>query len=170
MTTTRHSKNYKVGYRRPPKEFRFEKGRSGNPTGKRREAPSLAADLRLLLERALNTKMRHGKRQEIITNAAAGIEQLVRQFAAGDPRARRDLIYLAEKLGVELATAQNGTIHNVVNAALTAEDEAIIADFLRRHSVEPQKSAATNDSTSDQDNASRHSQGRNRNDYAGHER
>src|SRR6185503_2094994 len=112
----RQTKDYKVGYRRPPQQFRFEKGRSGNPSGKRREASSLAADLRILLERALKTKMRHGERQDIMTNAAAGIQQLVTQFAAGDARARRDLIHLAEKLGVELA--QSTTINNVVNAAL----------------------------------------------------
>ena len=40
------SSSYEVGYRRPPKKFRFKPGRSGNPTGTKRNVPSLAADLR----------------------------------------------------------------------------------------------------------------------------
>ena len=144
------SKSFEVGYGRPPKKFRFKPGRSGNPTGTKRNAPSLAADLRALLEGALNTKIQHGEREQIVTNAAAGIQQLVTQFAAGDRHARRDVVALAEKLGVDLTTGRSGAIGNVVTAALAAEDEAIIADFLRRHGVEPQQSAATADSTADQ--------------------
>jgi hypothetical protein len=140
------SKSYEVGYGRPPKKFRFKPGRSGNPTGTKRNVPSLTADLRALLEGALNTKIRHGEREQIVTNAAAGIQQLVAQFASGDRHARRDVVALAEKLGVDLTTGRSGTIGNVVTAALAAEDEAIIADFLRRHGVEPQQ-AATADST-----------------------
>jgi hypothetical protein len=36
MATRRQqqSKGYKVGYGRPPKQHRFQKGKSGNPTGK----------------------------------------------------------------------------------------------------------------------------------------
>jgi hypothetical protein len=79
--------------------------------------------------------MRHGERHELVTKAAAGIEHFVNQFAAGDPRARRDLIPIADKLGVKLAPDHNGSI-DVVSAALAAEDEAIIVGFLRRHGVE----------------------------------
>ena len=137
--------NYEVGYRRPPQAYRFKKGRSGNPTGIKQKAPSLAADLRALLERALNTKIRHGGRKQNVTKAAAGIEQLATQFAAGDPHARHDLVALAEKLGIDLTAGQHGAIEKAVTAALAAEDEAIIIDFLRRHGVETQQSAVTTD-------------------------
>ena len=70
--TTSGSDAYEVGYRRPPKEFRFEKGRSGNPAGTRRKPPSLAADLKASLERALNTKVKlpHGERDEMASSRA----------------------------------------------------------------------------------------------------
>ena len=42
------SKSYEVGYRRPPKNFRFRKGRSGNPTGKRK-TPLISLDLKAQL-------------------------------------------------------------------------------------------------------------------------
>ena len=80
---------YQIGYGRPPAEFRYRKGQSGNPSGEKRQAPSIAADLRVLLEHALNKKVRSGAGAEFITAAAAGIEQLVAQYAAGDRHARR---------------------------------------------------------------------------------
>lgn len=140
-TTQPPSKPYEVGYRRPPKHSRYKKGQSGNPTGKNKQRATSNADLRLLLERELNANMREGEPEKIVTNAAAGIEQLVAQFAAGDRHARRDVIALAEKLGIDLTAGQTGAIEKVVAAALAAEDEAIITDFLRRHGVEPQETA-----------------------------
>jgi Family of unknown function (DUF5681) len=123
----------KVGYGRPPAECRYQKGQSGNPSGKKREAPSIAADLRALLEQALNA--------ELVTAAAAGIEQLVAQYAAGDRHARRDVFALAKEAGIDLMGGQN---KKVVVAALAAEDEQIILDFLHRHGVEPKQPPATN--------------------------
>jgi hypothetical protein len=134
-------KDSDVGYKRPPKQFQFKKGVSGNPSGLKGDAAgcgSRVPDLRTLLKLALNSRVRHGERRDLVTSAAAGIEQLVAQFATGDRHARRDVIALAEKLGVELA-AGHGAIERVVTAALGAEDEAIITNFLRRHGVAPQQ-------------------------------
>jgi hypothetical protein len=72
-----------------------------------------------------------------MTKAAVGIAQLVAQFAEGDRYARRDLIALADKLGVDLTAGQAGTIGDAIATLMSANDEAIIADFLRRHGVEP---------------------------------
>ena len=53
-----------------------------------------------MFERALNEKvtLRQGEREKIITKAAAGIEQLVNQFAKGDRHARRDLLAPTDEL------------------------------------------------------------------------
>jgi uncharacterized protein DUF5681 len=95
-------KSYEVGYRRPPKKFQFKKGRSGNPTGTRKTPSNL--DLKAQLERELNktVTIRTGKRIKTLPKGAAGIAQLVDQFAKGDRNARRDLLLLSEKLGVPL--------------------------------------------------------------------
>jgi hypothetical protein len=124
---------YEVGYKRPPKHGRFKKGTSGNPSGKKRDVPSIA-DLRALLEHALSTKVRSGTGAELVTAAAAGIKQLVAQYAAGDRHARRDVLALAKEAGIHLMGGQH---KEVVVAALAAEDEQIISDYLRRHGVEP---------------------------------
>ncbi len=98
---------YRVGPGRPPKEYQFKPGQSGNPRGAKPKT-SLALDLKVMLERALNEKvpLRQGEQGQIITKAAAGIAKLVNQFAEGDRHARRDLIALAGTLGVDLTAGQ----------------------------------------------------------------
>ena len=91
LKTEPSDQDYRVGPGRPPKEHQFKPGQSGNPAGGRRRPTSIAPDLKALFERALNEKvtLRQGEREKIITKAAAGIEQLVNQFAKGDRHARR---------------------------------------------------------------------------------
>src|SRR6476620_12305403 len=119
---------YRVGPGRPPKEYQFKPGQSGNPEGRRRAARSIAPDLKALFERALSGKvrLRQGEQEKIITKAAAGIEQLVNQFAKGDRHARRDLLALAATLGVDLV-GQGDALEQSVATALSANDEALLA-------------------------------------------
>jgi Family of unknown function (DUF5681) len=146
------SKPYKVGYGRPPMNSQFKPGQSGNPTGGKLKRSPVAADLKTSLEKALNeqARFRIGERDLIMTKAAAGIAQLVTQFAEGDRYARRDLIALADKLGVDLTAGQAGAIGDAVATLMTANDVAIIADFLRRHGAEPKLVEADSRSISNQ--------------------
>jgi hypothetical protein len=129
---------YRVGPGRPPKEYRWKPGQSGNPKGARPKPGSMAPDLKALLERALSGKvtLRQGERERIITKAAAGIEQLVNQFAKGDRHARRDLLALAATLGVDLVAGQGDALGQSVATALSANDEALLDDYVRRRAVE----------------------------------
>jgi hypothetical protein len=138
LNTDPPDQEYRVGPGRPPKEHQFKPGQSGNPKGGRRKPRSIAPDLKDLFERALNRKvtLRQGEQQKIMTKAAAGIEQLVNQFAKGDRHARRDLLALAEKLGVDLVAGQADELRHSVAAALSANDEALLADYVRRHAVQ----------------------------------
>jgi hypothetical protein len=121
---------YRVGPGRPPKEHQFKPGQSGNPKGAKRKPPSIAPDLKMALERALNktVRLKQGEKERIVTMAAAGIEQLVAQFAKGDRHARRDLVDLAEKLGVDLTAGQ----HQAVQEALAADHQAILEAYVAR--------------------------------------
>ena len=134
--------DYRVGPSRPPKEYQFKPGQSGNPKGARRKPGSIAPDLKSLFERALSEKvtLRQGEREKIITKAAAGIEQLVNQFAKGDRHARRDLLALAERLGVDLVAGQGDALEQTVAAALSANDEALLANYVQRHAIQPDHS------------------------------
>jgi len=121
--------SYLVGYRRPPKKYRFRKGQSGNPSGTRKRG-NPAPDLKAQLERALNkpVTLRSGK---TLTKGAAGIEQLVDQFAKGDRHAWRFVMLLSEKLGVDLTNRE--ALQSALEDALSADDEALLADFVKRH-------------------------------------
>jgi len=127
-TSNAGDENYRVGPGRPPREFQFKPGQSGNPKGAKRKPPSAAAELKNRLERALQrkVKVRQGSTEKVVTLAEAGIEQLVSQFAKGDRYARRDLIVLAEKLGVNLAAGQEDT----------ASDQALLNEYVERHRAE----------------------------------
>jgi hypothetical protein len=129
--------DYRVGPGRPPKEYQFKPGQSGNPKGARRKPRSIAPDLKALFERALSRKvtLRQGEHEKIITKAAAGIEQLVNQFAKGDRHARRDILALAARLGVDLVAGQSDALEQRVATALSANGEALLADYVRRHAV-----------------------------------
>ena len=125
--TETSDQEYKVGPGRPPREYQFKPGQSGNPKGAKRKPPSIAPDLKVALERALNKpiKLKQGEKERMVTMAVAGIEQLVAQYAKGDHQARRDLIALADKLGVDLMAGQ----HQAIQEALAANHEAILLDL-----------------------------------------
>lgn len=121
---------YKVGPGRPPREHQFPKGQSGNPKGAKRKPKSMATDLKVALESALKktAKVKQGDKERIMTMAVAGMEQLAVQFAKGDRYARRDLIALADKLGVDLMAGERQAIQE----ALATNHEAILRTYVER--------------------------------------
>jgi len=124
------AEEYKVGYGHPPKEHQFKKGRSGNPKGRKPKKPPIELDLKRALEQALNTtvKLKQNEKERIVTMAIAGIEQLVAQYAKGDHRARRDLIALADKLGVDLIAGQHKAIREAAADAPAASSAYTLSD------------------------------------------
>jgi hypothetical protein len=123
---------YRVGPGRPPKQYQFQKGQSGNPLGsKLRQQRSIVPDVKALLKNALNQKMPKTKGEKILTKAAAGIRHLVDQFAQGDRNARRDLIQIAEKLGIDLTAGDE--IQQSLDAALTKNDREVVDDFIQNY-------------------------------------
>jgi hypothetical protein len=128
--TDRSDGEYRVGPGRPPKEFQFKPGQSGNPKGAKRKTPSIGPDFKALLKRALSkkVKLRQGERERIVTIPQAGIEQLVNQFAQGDRYARRELMALVDKFGLDLAAGQRKAIEE----ALAPNHQAIIDAYIAR--------------------------------------
>jgi hypothetical protein len=121
---------YKVGPGRPPKEYRFKPGQSGNPKGLKRKPKPMAPDLKAALERALHEpiKLKQGERERTMTMAEAGIKQLVAQFVKGNHQARRDLIVLCDKLGIDLMAGQQQALQE----AVAANHEAILNAYVDR--------------------------------------
>ena len=120
---------YKVGPGRPPKEYQFKQGQSGNPKGRKRKEPSLLPDLKQLFDSAFNQKVTvtQGERQRLLTMWGAGMQQLAVQFAKGDRHARRDVFWIAERLGSESLTSKKG-----LDGVPSAERQAILDAYVAR--------------------------------------
>ena len=83
-----------VGYGRPPVHSRFRKGRSGNPSGRRR-----GKGLHSLLQEALDETvvLRVGGKRRRVSKAEVVISGLVERSAQGDWHSARLLFYLMQK-------------------------------------------------------------------------
>jgi hypothetical protein len=82
--------NYEVGYGKPPRHTRFQKGRSGNPAGRPRGKKNLAT----LLSNALDQKIivvESGRRKKISKREAI-VTQLVNKSASADLKATQILL------------------------------------------------------------------------------
>jgi hypothetical protein len=87
MTAT-HSND--VGYRRPPKANQFQKGQSGNPSGRPKGSTSLSTKITAALSERV-TVVQNGKRRSI-SKLEAAFAQLANKAAAGDRHAAKLLI------------------------------------------------------------------------------
>ena len=124
-----------VGYGQPPKQTRFQKGRSGNPRGRPKGAPNLATALaRTLKEPVVITE--HG-RKKTITKFEAAVKQLVNKAASGEARAIAHLLAV-----VQVVESQHVDAHNPATQPLPEADQAVMARMLRRLTRQAQEEGA----------------------------
>jgi hypothetical protein len=123
---------YKVGPGRPPKEYQWTPGQSGNPQGAKRKTRSLIPELKQEFERVFSQKLRvtQGDRQRFISRWVAGLEQLSIQYAKGDRHARRDVFYFAERLGIDLLNSKSS------DETLSTDHQAILEAYVERRMQE----------------------------------
>lgn len=118
------SSDYQVGYGKPPKHTRFEKGRSGNPKGR----PKGTLNLATVLERTLRERVvinENGRRKQI-TKMEAAVKQLVNQAASGDLVALRQLMALAS------SAEQRSSESEADQPSLHEADQKVVAQMLKR--------------------------------------
>lgn len=115
-----------VGYRRPPTHTRFKPGNSGNPRGR----PRGHANAKGTVARVINetVPVREGDTTRKMTKLEAMLQAHAVKAIKGDARSASVLIGLITRLGL-LGEPEIETL-----AALSEEDDAILADYVRRHS------------------------------------
>ena len=113
--------SYRVGYRRPPKEHQFQKGRSGNPKGRPKGVNNLATDMDQVRSQLLT--ITEGGKQRVVTKQCAMVTSLWNKAIEGDTKA---MALVAALLGRQ-QDSEAGAPH----AASTADDALIIDLFLK---------------------------------------
>jgi hypothetical protein len=122
-TQRRKGRDYAVGYGKPPGATRFQKGQSGNPTGRRRGSRNLSTILDEELEQRV--VIRENGKQKTITKRRASMKQFVNKAASGDHRALQLLINHLHELEGRVATAED-------SSQLGEIDQAIVRGILER--------------------------------------
>lgn len=119
------SKDYEIGYRRPPKHTRFKPGQSGNPKGRRKGAKNLKTDLAEELRETLIVT--EGGQRRRVSKQRAMVKSLVARAIKGDPRAITLLGNLILRLMDPEAPVDDGALPAEDKAILEAYEAAILA-------------------------------------------
>ena len=127
---------YKVGYGKPPKDTRFQKGQSGNPKGRPKGSKNFAT----LLHEALNqlVTVREDGRSRKVTARAAIAKQMVHAGLLSNHRAIDQLLKIPGVLGTGDGTA---SIPDSKQEPLTAGDRSILERYKQRVIEEHKQSA-----------------------------
>ena len=115
---------YVIGYGRPPVHTRFKPGHRG-----RGGRPKRQRNLRTVLEQTLDQRItiREGNRTRQVTKRDAIILKLVNDAVSGNAKALTNLIALMRSQDMMGQPQEEAELQ-----PLTADDETIIADLLRR--------------------------------------
>ncbi|WP_170584767.1 DUF5681 domain-containing protein [Ruegeria arenilitoris] len=116
------TKEYEVGYGKPPKATQFKKGRSGNPKGRPKGAKGVNASLKRELETKIT--VREGSNEIRISKA----EAIAKRFTAGALKGDTKLLMALLKLDTDLFNASELDAQESVR---TVEPDAVDYDILR---------------------------------------
>ena len=127
---------YEVGYKKPPKETRFQKGRSGNPKGRPKGARGVDAVLKEIMNEKIAVKTAGGRQKmrrkvamlhRAVDLALAGntrmMELILRRLDSAETRELGDAI----RSDASVASAAAAVDKSQPPVDLDAHDEAILA-------------------------------------------
>ncbi len=117
-----HDIEYEVGYRKPPTAFQFQKGRSGNPSGRPRNVPGIPE---LLWEIANQKVLILGKNgSKYITILKAILTQVANKGATGDLKAAKLLVEMLARFPASMKRENMEVMASCAKAKLLALFEA----------------------------------------------
>ena len=120
MSNEKQSRNYAVGYGKPPRHSQFRKGNSGS-AGRARGSRNLATLVMSTLNEPVTVN--ENGRRKTITKLRASLKQLVNKAASGDSRALQLLLGTVRQIEQPEAPARAA----VVNEADRQVIEQVVA-------------------------------------------
>lgn len=88
------SGDYDIGYKKPPKDTQFKKGRSGNPNGRPRGTKNVVRLLNRMLDETIVVS--NGGRKYKITRREGVLLRMIDDALKGCPRARQQILSMAQ--------------------------------------------------------------------------
>lgn len=140
---------YDIGYKKPPRHTRWQKGQSGYPSGRRKKKKSRIPNVQAAVFDALNapiTVTENGKRRQL-TALDVYFRQLVNKAAAGNAGQQRILLPILLKL-IEINRAdelQDGEAARRSTEDLQRELDAIFLTVTGSAEVNPAAGAPPDD-------------------------
>ena len=111
MTGRVNGATYAVGYKRPPEHSRFQRGQSGNPSGRPKDSRNFKTLLRQILNEQIS--LQDGVNSRKVSKREAITRRLIIGAMKGDSRDLHALFKLAEQTG-EFDDARNSDNLEVV--------------------------------------------------------
>ena len=116
-----NKKEYEVGYKRPPREYQFKPGQSGNPKGWPKKNKSFAEDIKDEMNELIQIQ-EQGKLKKI-TKQTALIKRLITDALSGKASAIKLLFPVLLSKDFEEKDFEED---------LSQEDQAILEDYIKR--------------------------------------
>ena len=110
------AENYEVGYRKPPREHRFQ---PGNQAARKRKAKTKAIALPEIIDRALRTRRKVKRGDEVLSIPVAEIlvERLVQMMTTGSARDLGMVVQLLERHLPDALAAPSETLDVIYHRA-----------------------------------------------------
>lgn len=108
-----------VGYKRPPRHSRFQKGHSGNPRGRPRGSGVRSAAEKVL-DRLVTATVDGERRRVPLTEAL--VLQLAQKALGGDHRASREMLRIADQIAAAKPQAEDDKTMVIVRWAIDPQD------------------------------------------------
>lgn len=120
------SDDHEVGYTKPPKDGRFQKGQSGNPSGRPKGTKNLRTDL--IEELSERIVISEAGRQVKVSKQRAFVKRLMAEALSGKIRPATLLLNMMFRV-LEPAPPEE------IEADLSAEDAAILEAYVKRQTL-----------------------------------
>jgi Family of unknown function (DUF5681) len=119
-----------VGYGNPPQNFRFKKGRSGNPKGRPKGSLNFATVLQRTLRETI--VINENGRRKVVSKLEAAVAELVKKATSGDGQAIRYLCQL-------VTSAEERSVIVEPTTQLSETDQKVVANILKRFQQSPKE-------------------------------
>jgi hypothetical protein len=119
------SGNYEVGYKKPPRNTQFRKGKSGNPAGRPKRAVNVQASLHKTLTEPVQVRI-NGKLKKMSTWDAFLMNQKT-EMLKGDPKAIA--MFLKMMIAADMIKLPQ---ESETDVSITREEQQMLDDFYAR--------------------------------------